>query len=237
MTITTPFQVDQLPAVADELYAFRDRVSGMWLRFYNPARRFDLWRAYVEGACRTYRQFRVESALRLPDATPESAAPIFAVVTDDDGYVQGGWHINGPLRAVSEAIAPREFASEPLSASLVSEWIANAVPEGVIEVKAVWVEPTADMKPALADLTSRAFVHAMHCLGVRYAFCTAAEHAAPRWSNSGARELPGIVPAAYPDDRYRTTFLCWDMETALDLASPTQRLLFDVEAQPERWAA
>lgn len=209
-----------------ELYAFRDKTSGMWLRFYTPARRYDLWREYVDGARRTYRKYHVEKALTLPEADLTSQTPVFSVMTDDAGKVRAGWYANGPLQAVTDAYAPREFASEPVSASLIAGWIDDVIPEGVLELKGAWVDPSTDLKAALADLTSRAFVHAMHMLGARYAYCTAAEHAAPRWFNSGAREMPGIVPAAYPDERYRTTVLWWDARTALDLSTPEQRSLF-----------
>lgn len=230
MTATKPLEADH-PSTADrlsstELYAFRDRPSGMWLRFYTPERRYDLWEEYVAGARRTYRKFQVERALALPTITPESAGPVFAVATDDDGVIRAGWYVNGPLQSVSDGYAPRELATEPVSASLATAWISEALPAGVIEVKAVWVDPAAEAKAALADLMSRAFIHAMRFLDVRYAYCSAAEHAAPRWCNSGARELPGIIPARYPDDRYRTTFLSWDAETALELSTPAQRRLF-----------
>ena len=226
MTAIQPTQTHQMTTATNELYAFRDKTSGMWLRFYTPSRRYDMWREYTDGARRTYSKYRVENALTLPEADPTSQAPVFSVMTDDTGRVWAGWYANGPLQAVADAYAPREFASEPVSASLIAGWIDGALPEGVIELKGAWVDPSSELKAALADLTSRAFVHAMHLLGARYAYCTAAEHAAPRWFNSGAREMPGIVPAAYPDERYRTTVLWWDAQTALDLSTSEQRSLF-----------
>jgi nitroreductase len=225
MTIT-PQHVDQLSAREEELYGFRDAATGMWLRLLAPSRRFDLWRSYVEGARRAYQKYQVEKALHIPDATPESQTPIFAVATDDSGIVRAGLYVNGPLTTVHNAHTPREFASEPVSASVAAAWIAQALPAGVIEVKGVWVDPSSEHKAALADLMARTFVHAMRYLGVRHAYCSAAEHAASRWCNSGGRQLPGIVPAAYPDKRYRTTMLWWDVETSLELSSIEQRQLF-----------
>ncbi|PZF84042.1 hypothetical protein [Jiangella anatolica] len=199
----------------------------MMMRFSTPNRRFDRWTAYADGARASYRRHLVEHALALPVVTPESRAPVFAIASDDSGKVWAGCYVNGPLRSVRDAYAPREFGAEPVSASLVTDWIEGALPYGVIELKAVWVDATAEHKSALADLMSRAFVHAIRVLGVRYAYCSAAEHAAPRWVNSGAVELPGIVPARYPDDRYRTTMLTWDGETALERATDEQRRLFE----------
>lgn len=232
MTTTSPL-ASHPSRISDsgELYGFRDSVSGMTLRFYRPNRRFDLWTAYADGARATYERYRVENALSLPTTTDLSSTPVFAVTSDDTGKVWAGWYVNGPLPAVHHAYAPSEFASEPVSASLVTDWISNALPEGVIELKGAWVDPASDQKSALADLTSRAFLHAMRLLGVRYAYCSAAEHAASRWFNSGARELPDIIPARYPDDRYRTTMLCWDMATSLELSTPEQRALFEAECE------
>ncbi|PSK90986.1 hypothetical protein CLV30_1376 [Haloactinopolyspora alba] len=228
MTVTKTLNADHL-TTTDELYGFRDSVSGMWLRFYTPARRFDLWQQYVAGAQRTYQKYRVEAALSLPAADEDATTPVFCVMSDDGGTIWAGWYANGPLRSMRDAYAPREFVSEPLSASMVTSWISDALPDGVIELKGAWVDPASDQKGALADLTSRAFLHAMTFLGVRFAYCSAAEHAAPRWFNSGARELPDIVPAAYPDDRYRTTLLTWDAETTLDFSTSEQRQLFGAE--------
>ncbi len=215
--------------ITRELYSFRDEASGMMMRFYTPSRRFDLWTAYTDRARASYRQYHVEQALTLPVVTQESGAPVFAIATDDGGKVWAGCYVNGPLRSVRDAYAPREFASEPVSASLVSDWIEAALPDGVIELKGVWVDSAAEQKSALADLMSRAFVHSMRLLGVRYAYCSAAEHASPRWVNSGAEELPGVIAARYPDDRYRTTMLTWDGETAVGLATEEQRRLFENE--------
>lgn len=212
-----------------ELYGFRDEASGTMLRFYTPSRRFDHWTAYADGARASYRHYHVEQALTLPVATRESGAPVFAIASDDAGKVRAGCYVNGPLRSVRDAYAPRELVSEPVSASLASTWIEAALPYGVIELKGVWVDSTAEHKSALADLMSRAFVHAMRLLGVRYAYCSAAEHAAPRWATSGAEELAGVIPARYPDDRYRTTMLTWDGETAMERAAEEQRRLFEHE--------
>ncbi|WP_129666474.1 hypothetical protein [Phytoactinopolyspora endophytica] len=210
----------------DRLFAFRDISSGARIGFYRPADRHDLWEAYVAGAARSYRKYGAENALRLPPTTPSSMAPIFAVVKGSDEEVIGGWYANGPLRAVSEAFAPGEFAADPISATLIAEWIAQVVPQGVFEFKGVWVDSSAPLKPALADLLARSFFHAMHLLDVRYAFCTAALHAAPRWMSSGGRPLAGIPPTAYPDERYLTSFLHWDVKSAFRFSTPTQRRLF-----------
>lgn len=231
--MTSPLSAAQ-HTITRELYGFRDESSGMTMRFSTPSRRFDHWIAYADGARASYRRHQVEHALALPMVTRESGTPVFAIVFDDSGKVRAGCYVNGPLRSVREAYAPRELASEPLSASLASHWIEAAIPDGVIELKGVWVDATSEHKSALADLMSRAFVHAMRLLGVRYAYCSAAEHAATRWANSGAEELPGVIPARYPDDRYRTTMLTWDAAAAVERATDEQRRLFENEFRTAR---
>ncbi|MBB5786802.1 hypothetical protein [Jiangella mangrovi] len=226
--LSTPLSAAQ-HTTTRELYGFRDEASGTTLRFSMPNRRFDQWMAYADGARASYRRHHVEHALALPVATQESGAPVFAIASDDGGKVRAGCYVNGPLRSVRDAYAPRELAGEPLSATLATHWIEAALPDGVIELKGVWVDATSEHKSVLADLMSRAFVHAMRLLGVRYAYCSAAEHAASRWANSGAEELPGVIPARYPDDRYRTTMLTWDAATAVGRATEEQRRLFENE--------
>ncbi|NED98181.1 hypothetical protein G1H11_23045 [Phytoactinopolyspora alkaliphila] len=198
----------------------------MWIGFYRPADRYDLWEAYAEGARRTYRQYGAEHALTLLPADPESATPVFAVVRDDDGKVIAGWYANGPLKAVNQAFAPSEFAADPVSATMIAEWVNHVLPDGAIELKAGWVDSEAQQKGALANLVARSFVHGLHFFGVRYAFGTVAQHAARRWSGAGARPLPGIPPTAYPDERYLTSFYHWDVKSAFRYSTPEQRRLF-----------
>ncbi|WP_051426484.1 hypothetical protein [Jiangella gansuensis] len=229
MTSTSPRNAITPTRATTALYEFRDELSGTWLRFYTPARRFDLWQEYVAGAQRTYQRYRVENALRIPPATAETDVPFFAVASDDDGVVRAGWYTNGRLGAVSAAHAPSEFASEPFSAAMVAGWIDGVLEAGVMEMKGAWVDPESEHKSALADLLARSYLHALHVVGVPYAFGTAAEHAAPRWNQSGARSLDGIVFAAYPDDRYRTTFLWWHIDESPRLCTPEQRELFEAE--------
>ncbi|NED99869.1 hypothetical protein [Phytoactinopolyspora halotolerans] len=219
----------------ERLLGFRDSASGASIGFYRPADRYDLWEAYVAGVRWAYQQHGAEAALKLPPVTLESMTPVFAVITDDDGMVIGGWYANGPLTAVSQAFAPSEFAADPISATLIAEWIDRALQEGAFEFKGVWANPVAPLKSALADLLARSFFHAMHLLGVRYAFCTAAMHAAPRWMSSGGRPLPGIPPTTYPDERYLTSFLHWDIKSAFRLSTSAQRRLFAADLCTAQW--
>ncbi|SDU39243.1 hypothetical protein [Jiangella alkaliphila] len=222
----SPRRIKHPATPIEELYGFRDQVTGMRLCFFTPSRRFDLWQDYVAGARRTYQRYHVENALRIPDTTSESSTPFFAVAIDDHDVVRAGWYTNGRLEAVSGAHAPSEFASEPYSAALVAEWIDSVLADGVMEMKGAWVDPESEQKSGLADLLARSYLHAMHVVGVPYAFGTAAEHATPRWAQSGAQSLPGIVLAAYPDARYRTTFLWWHVSGSPERCAPDQLALY-----------
>ncbi len=100
--------------------------------------------------------------------------------------------------------------------------IAQRLPAGVIEVKAVWVEHHAEHKVALTAALARAFVHAMDLLQVRYALCTAATHAVTRWQTSGGVISAEVPAVAYPDERYRTKLMWWDRSRVGELVSPDQ---------------
>jgi hypothetical protein len=54
------------------------------------------------------------------------------------------------------------------------------------------------------------FVHLLTLMDVRYAFCTAASHAVPRWQSSGGVISTEVPAVAYPDERYQTLLMCWD---------------------------
>jgi hypothetical protein len=65
-------------------------------------------------------------------------------------------------------------------------------------------------------------VHALTVLDVRYAFCTAASHAVPRWESSGGVVSTEVAPVPYPDDRYQTSLMWWDRQHVLELMTGRQ---------------
>lgn len=215
----------------DQLFGFRDSISGARLGFYRPADRYDLWEGYVAGVTRTYRHFGAEMALTLLPTTPDSSTPIFAVAMDDDDSIVAGWYVNGPLNSVTQAFAPEEFAADPVSAALIADWISTAIPHGVIELKGGWVDIEAQNKSALAGVVGRSVIHALRALNVNYAFATAAEHATRRWRHTGGRPLPGIAPTPYPDERYLTSFFSWDVDSAYRQSTVEQRRLFAADLE------
>ncbi len=42
--------------------------------------------------------------------------------------------------------------------------------------------------------------------------------------------MPGLEPVPYPNDRYQSTLLWWDLESTHELADPRQRQLISQEA-------
>jgi len=61
---------------------------------------------------------------------------------------------------------------------------------------------------------ARMFVHLLTVMNVRYAFCTAAEHAVQRWQSSGGVVSTEVPAVAYPDERYQTLLMWWDRHNA-----------------------
>ena len=115
----------------------------------------------------------------------------------------------------------REWAGRA-GTDVLRRQIARRLDDGVVEVKAVWVDNSAPRHNELTTAMARIFVHAMKLSGVRYAFCTAASHAVPRWQSSGGVVSTDVAPVAYPDDRYLTMLLWWDRQNILQSISSEQ---------------
>jgi hypothetical protein len=96
--------------------------------------------------------------------------------------------------------------------------------DGIIEIKAVWADHRALRHEALSALLARLFVHSLSLLNVRYAMCSAAIHALPRWQANGGVVSDQVPAVAYPDDRYQTVLMWWDRETVFDLI-PSKQIL------------
>lgn len=203
------------------LGAYFDPISGRHFIFAEPSARPDLWNAYLDGARRSYRQHGVEAAIEYSEVRDGRSTALFVVSVDDAGRVVGGLRVQGRLGGPDQAHAMREWAGRPGTAEMRAQ-IAHRLPAGVIEVKAVWVDHDTDHRPALIAALARVFVHVMDVLDVRYALCTAAEHAVPRWQTSGGVVAPDVAAVAYPDERYRTVLMWWDRGRIADLITADQ---------------
>jgi hypothetical protein len=155
---------------------------------------------------------------------------LFVAAIDAAGHVSGGLRAQGRLTRPEQAHAIREWAGRPGTAEMQTQ-IAQRLPSGVVEVKAVWVDPDAEAKTALTEALARAFVHTMDMLHARYALCTAAGHAVARWQTSGGVVAGDIPWVAYPDERYRTMLMWWDRTAIPQLISTAQMAALNRESR------
>lgn len=225
MTVDPPFLTQ--PTV--EL-SFWDPWSGCRIEAHTPADRPDLWQDYVNGLSDSYQRHGVENALDLESFASGDSTSLFFVAFSPEGDVVAGVRMHGPLQESSEAHALLEFASDPAGVAKVSQLIDDRLPFGVIEIKGGWVAHTASRRDELSNTIARSFLHAMSALQVQFAFCTAGTHAVGRWLTTGSAVAEGLVPVAYPDDRYLTTMMWWDFAKLDERADPAQMRRFRTEA-------
>lgn len=173
-----------------------------------------MWSAYIDGARQSYRSHGVEAAIDYDHVRDGATTSLFVAAIEPDGTVVGGLRVQGPYTQVDQASVVREWGGRPGTAELRRQ-ITARLDEGVIEIKAVWVQQHAPRHRELTAALARAFVHALNLLDVRYALCAAASHAVPRWESSGGVVSTEVAPVAYPDDRYRTLLLWWDKRAVL----------------------
>lgn len=180
-----------------------------------------LWAQYLDGARQCYRSHGVESAIEYGAVRDGRSTALFVVAIDDAGRVSGGLRVQGRLTRPDQAHALREWAGRPGTAEMRAQ-IAQRLPFGVVEVKAVWVDPAADARLALSAALARAFVHTMDALHARFALCTAAGHAVTGWQSSGGTVAADVPWVAYPDERYRTVLMWWDRAGIAERVAPDQ---------------
>jgi hypothetical protein len=186
-----------------------------------PAAQPELWAAYLDGARVSYAQHGVESAVDYDRVRDGATTSLFVAAVESAGRVVGGFRVQGPYLRVAQAAALREWAGREGTTELRRQ-VGRRLGEGVIEVKAVWVDRDADCHDALTAVLARMFVHVLTLMNVRYAFCTAAAHAVPRWESSGGVVCAEVPPVAYPDERYRTLLMWWDRRHVTQLLAGDQ---------------
>ena len=200
---------------------YSDPLSGAFILYTQPSGRPELWNQYLAGARKSYGQHGVENALDFQHMRDGISTALFVVALDGDGRVVGGLRVAGPLRQVGDAAAMLEWGGRPGTKEL-GRRIGQRLNDGIVEIKAVWVDRDIARHHETAEALARAFVHTLDLLDVRYAFCTAAEHALPRWQTTGGVISTDIPAVAYPDERYRTRVMWWDRERLLESVSAEQ---------------
>ena len=209
-------------ASGDVVAELFDAASGRLLVVAQPAAQPDLWTAYLEGARVSYRQHGVESAIDYDRVCDGVSTSLFVAAVESDGRVVGGLRVQGPYTGVDQADAVQEWAGREGTKELRRQ-VGRRLRDGVIEVKAVWVDRDVDCHDALTAAVARVFVHVLTLMNVRYAFCTAASHAVHRWESSGGVVSAEVAPVGYPDERYRTLLMWWDRQRVAGLMTADQR--------------
>jgi len=207
-----------------------DPASGRQFLVARPSAQPELWAAYIEGAWLSYRQHGVQSAVDFDHVIDGKSTSLFVAAVERDGRVVGGARVQGPYIRAEQAYALREWAGREGSDVLRAQ-IAGRIEHGVVEIKAVWVDNSASRHKELTAALARTFVHALTLTKVRYALCTAASHAVPRWQSSGGVVSADVAAVAYPDDRYRTQVLWWDRRTVFHSISGEQSRAIDRESE------
>src|ERR1700712_1678375 len=195
-----------------------EALSGREIIVATPATQPALWSAYIDGARKSYRTHAVESAIEYGTVRDGRTTALFFALVETDGQVVGGLRVQGPLTHPDQAHALREWDGRPGTEQIRAQ-IRQRLAEGVIEIKAVWVDHDAPQHSALTSALARAFIHAMDLLGVRHAMCTAAGHAMSRWMSGGGVVSVDVAAVPYPDERYETKLLWWDRDQVAGLLS------------------
>lgn len=201
---------------------FVDAATGFVFERCHPFVHRALWTAYLDGAEQEYRLHGVEQALGREAIEDGRETSLFWVARSGDGEIVGGLRVNGPVASTAEVHAMRELHGHP-SLPLVAAQIRQRIPLGVIEVKGVWTRSSLSQRRFVSSALARCYVHSLDQIGVRYALCTASDHAVRQWETSGGRAVPGLTPVPYPDERYRTVLLWWDRHEIARTATAEQQ--------------
>lgn len=181
----------------------------------NPA----LWLRYLAGARRSYAHHDVTVALEYDNIRDGLSTSIFFCALDEGGRMLAGNRVQGPYTDVRQTHADAEWQRTPEGRARLRQIVTGRLDEGVIELKSGWVDRSAPRERRLVDMIAHSGPLSCSLLGVRYALSTAADHAIPMWQRTGAVVSSDVEPTPYPDDRYRTKAMWWDLETYRETAT------------------
>jgi hypothetical protein len=207
---------------------FRDAKSGCTFYVTTPDTHPDLWIRYLDGALRTYRHYGVENAVEYDATVGGGSTSLFFAAVSAAGEVVAGVRTQGPYLHADEVHALSAWYGHPGEAAF-RRMICERIPQGLVEVKAVWVARGAAQRRALGAAVARCVVHAALLHGARFAMVTAAAHAIGRYRSSGAVVGWQVPAVPYPDERYRTVPLWWDTRNYRSIAGPLQSALISAE--------
>ncbi|MBY6681207.1 hypothetical protein HQ312_09080 [Rhodococcus sp. BP-316] len=216
-----------------------DRHFGCTIIATTPSSRPDLWTRFLKGAHRSYTHHDVLPALEHDTIRDGSTTALFFCALDTSGAMLAGARLQGPYTDARDTHADIEWRHHPIGRMVLRQMVDERLGRGVVELKTGWVESTAARDRHLADVIGYAGPLGCSLLGARYALVTAADHVVRMWQSTGAVTAESVEPAVYPDDRYRTRALWWDLESYRDRADPRHvRRIDDAAAQlAHSWAA
>lgn len=206
---------------------YLDSSSGCHVRICSPREDPALWNQYLEGALNGYRHYGVQDALDVESLADGSSTTVFLAAIDPDGSVVAGLRAHGPHASADDIPGFRPWLGTPGEAALRAS-VEAKVPSGVVESKGGWSTRSVPRRPELGALVARGVVHVTWLLDVRYGFGVSPLHQLDSYRSSGARPDPGIPAVSYPDERYTTVPVWWDLSD-LSAATPTQLELIDAE--------
>jgi hypothetical protein len=86
--------------------------------------------------------------------------------------------------------------------------------DGVVDLEGVWVRRDAPERSVVTTVVRRMPRDGAALLGVRWCVAAAAEHSLPLW-RAGGGEVLDLPAVPYPDERYATRLVLWDVARAL----------------------
>ncbi|MEV0297281.1 hypothetical protein [Nocardia sp. NPDC050710] len=218
--------VEAIAVVPDDslvggILRYRDRQSGCTFFVAAPAAQPALWERYLHGALDVYRHFEVESALEFDRIRDGRSTALFFLGFDPSGAAVAGVRMQGRYADVDQVHGVTDWAGHP-GADDLRRMVADRVPDGVIEAKGAWVARDSEHRSELSAAISRTVLHAARLLDARYGFATVATFTVARHRASGAVIAEHIPAAPYPDERYRTVPIWWDIRAYQAIADPLQ---------------
>lgn len=211
---------------------FVDPTSGLRWEAHHPAIRPDRWEEYLAGTVREYERYGLSELVDPEMVRRAEGVSIFFVGIGPDGRVAAGFRCHGPLDDVAASRALSEMATSPEAPALI-EFVRDAVPHGVIEIKGAWRASSGNGTHEAADAIVRCIVHSMQWLGAEVALAAVAERLEALAILTGARRI-GTASAAYPSEQYRTILMAWYRSDYNPRTRPDQATLIREESEQLR---
>ena len=206
----------------------KDVESGCTILMGAPHADPRLWREYLDGALAVYRHYGAEDAVEYDAWLDGSSTSLFCIALDSSGRVVAGLRAEGPHQYVDQVHAIRSWSGRPGEAAF-RKMVADQIPDGVIESKTGWVARDTEHRSALAGWVARAIVQSALLLGARYSTGIAPSHVLDRYRTTGMKVVWWIPASGYPNDRYITVPVWWDMRNYQTLGTAAQIRLIETE--------